>query len=778
MATIELISEYRDLFLVALIFVLLIIFFIVLSQIILKAKELIEDNKKDISKEDLQSMDYSTLQENERSSVIRRIVAPDAVNPGPDDHLIVYDSVKKVYARSLTISSMAKRVNFANTFVPLFNFPDSTHSVFVEPMDETRTSKKLDRHLIVLEAEYITANGDSNRQRKLQTQYSETNAWAAEVETGKNKFFRVGFLFTLYANSLEELTKKSDKFRTEVRMKGMEVSACAALQSEAYVENAPLTWDPPIGDQQYNKAGVCFHYMDKFAVSTIYNYTSSSFSHRDGIPLGRNRDTLKPFIYDPYHSSFNGYTFCMVGKTGTGKSATIKIMSYRLALLGYRFASLDVQPRQGTGDGEYAGICALLGGLNFDLRSDSDNCLNIFEVMETKRWISTGIGKGFEKRTLDLNNTIAQAVNLIQIMISENGEYSNLKDSVLMKNIILNTIKKIYAQFGIVDGDPDSLYHNGTVIENGEVKKAKVPKPLPTISDFFKVLLQDQKHEKDEDKLKARKIVILAMEDYVRDLYYTEGSLHFFTESEFLNLETKLGTSIRLWRNPDGYTEEVRHIHGTRGYYDGQSTLRYTPDIPWVNIDCSQLDEASKKVAMAVGQNYLNERLIKGNSENRGTSSKIMIIFDESHMIFKIPAARTLLAEIVRTARKRNVALAICTQTLREFEEFEETTAIRKNAASLFVFKQDNSDKKFLIDTLGLTVAQVEKILEQGGNLEQANTGEYDEAVEAMKAKHRGEVTIVINKTAIPVKVDYRKRTEKHAVETAASEIIEEVESA
>ena len=76
------------------------------------------------------------------------------------------------------------------------------------------------------------------------------------------------------------------------------------------------------------------------------------------------------------------------------------------------------------------------------------------------------------------------------------------------------------------------------------------------------------------------------------------------------------------------------------------------------------------------------------------------------------------------------------------------------------------------MDTLGLTAAQVESILMQGGDVDKVVAEEDEEAVNREAEKHKGEMTIVINRTAIPVKVDYRKRTERYAVETVASEII------
>lgn len=766
----QLLSEYRVLFLAAFLIVLVLLFVIVAIQMVARIREFLEERENELTKEEAQNLDYEQLVEEEKGGVIRRIIAPDFINPGPDDHLIIGDGVKKAYSRTMTISIMARKVNFANTFAPLLDFPDCTSTVFVEPIDEQTMGKQLDKHLIVLESEFISADGDSNRQRKLQAMYAETNEWAGQVETGKNKFFRVGFIFTIYADNLEQLTKQSDAFRNIAKGRGLDVTVNFGVQSEAYLSNMPM--NRYFGGKSPVNAtdGTFYHYMDKYSVATIFNYTSATFSHRDGIPLGRDRHTHKPVIYNPYNVTYNGFTHVVVGKTGSGKSATLKMLAYRCSIFNYRFASLDVQPRRGTGDGEYAGICDLLGGLNFELKSESSNCLNIFEVMETKTFQKTGIGEGIERRTLDLRSAIAQSLNLIKIMIAENGTNDSLDQAVYMDSIIREAIEQIYAQKGIVDGDADSLY-----IITGDYKKEK---ELPTLTDFYKVLLLNQLIEDDEDKKKTRKLVILAMEKYVKDLFYSEDTCRFFTEDEYYELGVN-ENGQKVFRNNKGRLEVVRRVHGTRSYFDGQSTLRYSAKIPWVNIDCSQMDEASKQVAMSVGMNYINERIIKGNSENRERSAnKVACIFDEAHMVFKIPPARVLLSEIVATARKRSVAMFICTQTLKEFEQYEETRKIRTQAAASFVFKQDYSDRQFLIETLGLTEAQVDEILAQGGDIDRMASVEDEGELEKEAAKHRGEMTIIINRTAIPIKVDYRKSTECYAVETEASEIIRSVKSA
>jgi hypothetical protein len=334
----------------------------------------------------------------------------------------------------------------------------------------------------------------------------------------------------------------------------------------------------------------------------------------------------------------------------------------------------------------------------------------------------------------------------------------------MFDSVIRLGIEHIYAERGIVDGHPESLFvdKNGVLVE----------KDLPTLHDFFEELVRTQVTEDDQEKRGARKIVLLAIEKYVKEAYYCEENALFFTREEFESLPINK-SGQRIYRDEQGAGYTVKIVHGTCPYFDGQSTLRYSTDIPWVNIDCSQQDESSKKVSISVGENYINERIIKKNSDNRDSKKdKVIVIFDEAHMVFNIEPSRVLLAEIVRTARKRNVCLFICSQTLREFDDFPETSAIRKNAAALFVFKQDYSDRDYLIKTLGLTPAQVDGILAQGGDLDKVVAADDEEATRREVEKHRGEMTIVINRTAIALKVDYRKRTERYAVETAASEIM------
>ena len=162
---------------------------------------------------------------------------------------------------------------------------------------------------------------------------------------------------------------------------------------------------------------------------------------------------------------------------------------------------------------------------------------------------------------------------------------------------------------------------------------------------------------------------------------------------------------------------------------------------------------------------FVNESFIKKNSENLRSAKKLVCIFDEAHENFEMEYARKTLDNVVRTARKRHVAIIISTQTLKEFSNWVETQAILKQATTKFVFKQDYQDSDYILNTLGITESQVDYIVNHLGG---------DSKNEEDQNRHRGEVCIVDNKNVAFCKVDYLKKTEALAVDTDAR-VIEEL---
>lgn len=707
----------------------------------------------------LKNLDYSQISEQKRKGIIRQIIAPDSVDPAPNGYMIITDGGKDVYIRSFTISKMPKYTEFAKTFAPLLDFPGCTASIFIDPIGSQAMSKKIDKQLETLESEHIANAGYSNKQRKLRGEYNDTEIWAKKVESGDEAFFNVGFIFSLFANSIDQLNKVSDSFRAQALSKGMDIANCYGVQSEAYLSNLPFNRQVSITSPFINSDAVKMFQMDRQSLSTVFNYTESNFSHKDGIPLGRNYFTGKPFIFNVFDRTHDGFTICIHGKTGSGKSATIKMMCERYAPQGYRFVAVDSQTRKGTSEGEYALLAAILGGVNYQLSSRGNVILNPFEISESTILVKDSIGSGHEVLTLDLKDKITQAKHTVRTLLG-NTEFPGTTETYI-ERILIDSISQMYDEFGIYDKQPESLYEEGMVVTNGTLNSGRIKKKQPTFTDFYKIVQKRNRKNQDDTLTEAFKIVLYGAQDNVRELYYSEQTLQYFTAEEYENLDFAEDGKTKIYSGA-GIAEVVHAIHGVRPYFDGQSTVEISKDSPFTNIDISQLSEAERVVTRQVAIDFVNEQFIKKNSETITAADPLVAIFDETHENFAYASSRKTLENVVRTARKRHAGIIFSTQTVAEYDRYPETQDILKQAAVKFVFKQDARDEKHLIKVLGITEAQAAFIVSGiGGNSKNQRDTK----------KHNGEVCVIDGAHVTFIKVDYLRETESLSVETDAVEL-------
>lgn len=756
--------NYKLIIMLAFEFCIITLIVLIVMQIVKKVIENYRIANTVESKAELANLDFENESESRKPYILRRMVTADGIDPGPNGYLVVSDAGREIYVRSFTLASMPKNATFNKTFSGLLDFPSCTSSIFIEPKSNIEMSKVLDRQINSLETEMELSKGNTNRVRKLNGQRKETTRWAMEVEEGDEVFFNVGFLFTLEAESLERLNILSDDFRNAAISKNMQLSSMYAMQAEAFETNMPLNRKVNIISKLVKSDGIVMHPFNSRALSTLFNYTSNSFSHKEGAPIGRSLFTKKPFLFDIYDPSHDGYTMIISGKTGSGKSAMCKILCERYHLLGYRFVCIDSQKRKGVSEGEYATLAELLGGANYQISSHTKNILNPFEIKETVVYVKTDINTGYEKRTLELAEKIQLVKNDIRAMMGS----TTVKDDSLntyIDRVIIDCVSETYKQFGIRDKDPDSLYTMGEIIVDGQLTSGLVRKVLPTLSDFYKILLTAFKDNRDEDLRHAYKLVIMGVKDYIQELYYSEHTLKFFTRDEFEQLpDSMFKKNVKTYYNEkDDIEEEVIEIHGVRPYFDGQSTFSVSTTCPFTNIDISQLTEEERKVAREIAINFVNEQFIKVNSESIDSADRLVAIFDEAHENFGFSYARKTLSNAVRTARKMNVSIWFLTQTIEEFNRFDETKDILRQAAVKIVGKQDPQDAEYLMKALHLTAAQADLVCN--------HIGCSDEDEEEYKAKHRGEMCVIDNNKVEFIKVDMIRSTERLSVETSSEEI-------
>lgn len=742
---------YRVIFLYLACFSVLACVMLILYRCYISYNEKIEEKEHRYSSDELGNWKTDEHNEYDNKKALRQLAAADGINPNPLSYLVINDGGEDVYIRSFTIDKLPKRVVFAETFRTIFNFTGATTSVHICPMDEASATNCLDKHVVMLESERIIAakDKDINRIRRLEGQQHETEKWAELIETGENSFYEVCFVISIYAKSLEELNLLSDTLHTKAVAKGYELSSCYGLQAEAYKANAPMNMcDGLIGIKQFKllkNAGLKVHMMDKYSLASIYNHTQEDFYQKDGIILGRNLQGVKPITVNLYAKHRDGFNVIVAGKTGTGKSVTVKCIVNRLSDFGYRFVSIDSQ-KIGA-NGEYAPLAEGLGGVNFQIKVNAENVMNIFDINEELVEVSSGSIKR-EVRTLRLLEKITEATVTLKMLIQGNKKEASFENASYIEREITDAITDLYRERGIKDGDADSIYENGKLLINNTLTNGKVKKKMPTISDFYKKVLYKYAIEEDTDIKKALHLILTNMKDYVRELYYAKNSLVFFTKEQYEALPYLNGKNgTKIFKNENNECEPVVAIVGMRAYYDGQSNISINKDCQYTNIDLSQLPESEKWLARQIALSYVCENFIKNNSENIKKADRLICIMDEAHEQFVNENSRITVDRIFRTARKKNVSCILITQALADFKTWPETLSMLRNTALKFVFKQDEADREYLKTTLGLTDSQISKIISLGGNMKRVSN--------KVTASKKGEVCIIDDKKVAFCHVDY-----------------------
>jgi len=749
------IVPYRALFLLAAYICLAALTGIAIQAIIKRAAGISRDRVK-INKENLKNINVEKVKRTRHGWLIRLVTSPDALDPAPNGHLVICDGGHEKFIRTFTIVGKPKRTQFARTFTGLLNFTGCTSSVFLAPIPDEEMGRKIDRHITVLSAEKHSADGDPNRFRKLSGQESEANMWAREVENGENKFFHVGFLFSLYADSLQELNKLSDSFYAEALSKNILISSCYGMQAEAYALNGPYAGQVNIRSKTVKKGPMQYVTMDKFSVSTLLNYLQSSFSHKTGVPLGRDMVTGNLVVFDLYDKSHDSMTLAIAGKPGSGKSLTIKVMAARQILFGCHYVAIDSQQRKGMSEGEYAALSVAVGGKNFQIQIGAEEIVNPFDISETIASEKVSEDSIKEVRTIDLASKIVMLVNDLCAMIlaSVNKDFDSVNDQTYVKRILTDTAAQLYHEFGIVHGDVDSLYETQAG-KTGGIAAGLRRKRFPTITDFYVRILRNNLRNTDESLKKAYTLIIHGLKDRVRELYYIPGEIRVLTREEFLNLPAEPNGQRRV-RTSRGM-EVVEEIHGTRAYYDGQSTISINRDCSFTNFDISLLPEDEKRLARQILMGWVNENFIKKNSERMDSANKLVVILDEAHECFKDPYAVDTIDVTTREARKRHVGIILSTQTLSEYDKNPVTKDILKLMECKFVFKQDYQDRDWLVENLGITLSQANMIVGSLGGSERAGD---------QRNRHKGEMCIIDNRRVCFCKVDYLKKTEALVADT------------
>ena len=576
-----------------------------------------------------------------KKKTIKEIIAPSGIDASNIDHLEIISSTKR-YARSFFVSSLPRMAIFPELFRDLYMFGDINTSIYISPVKEDKSQNELNRIINELETERIVAadRGNINRQSTITQKRFEAEELRDQIAAGFNKLYEASVVSTLFSYSLEDLDRYTKMLASEMSKSLVGIKTAWGMQEEAFQSNLPLM----------NDKIERMHTFDRMSMGTVFPFTTSEVGHSSGVPLGFNKQTGTPIMFDNFHSSLTNYNMVIFAKSGAGKSVTMKtLISRSSVLMGIESLALDAE-------GEYTIVADALGGTNVVISPTSKTVINLFDI-EPEMVKDEITGK--DRTVLNVENKVEDVTQALVTMAKGSTRSDEVNE--LTKQIIAEIVAEEYAALGI-NSDPGSLYvqsKKGSIQGNMLAKEKKL---MPTIGSWYRRLVRKSQENGNKNYEYHYSYLLKVMKQYVRE------------------------------------------FDGQMAYFDGQSTFELLDGVPFINLDISQLEERfARPLAQQILLSWIWEKYVKKNSEDRKRARMKRVIVDEAWMLLPFPEAVDFLNKMARRARKRNVSLAIISQRFQDFYEKPEAQAVLTSSDTKLFLAQDKAEIQYLKEVFKLS---------------------------------------------------------------------------
>ena len=575
---------------------------------------------------------------NLNKSTLHDLLAPSGIDATHYDYLEIFSKISR-FARTFYITTIPRQATFPYFLSGIYEFGDVNTSVYITPIPESVSQSELNKTIVELQSERFVAQdrGDINRESVLSTKQAEAESLRDQIAAGYNKLFDATIICTLFAYSKLELDKMSEILSMEVSKNQIGLKTAWGLQEEAFKSNLPLNMNKITRK----------HTFDRGSMATVFPFVNAEAGMDTGIPIGVNVQTGLPLLFDNFNHSLTNYNMIIFGKSGSGKSVTIKTIMARSAILtGIESLALDAE-------GEYVVVADALRGINVDISPKSDTIINIFDIeSELVKDEITGI----ERYELNIENKVEDVTQALLTMAR--GSTKSEEVTELTKQIIAEIVAQSYQAKGITN-NVDSLYEEST--QNSD-RLGRVKKQMPTISEWYDRLVEKRLENTNDTYKYHYDYLVKVMKQY------------------------------------------CRKYNGQMAYFDGQSTFELLDECPFININISQLEERfARPLAQQILLSWIWEKYVKKNSEDKTKARKKRVLVDEAWMLLAYPEAVDFLNTMARRARKRNVSLTVVSQKFQDFYENKACQAVLTSAETKLFLAQDKSEISYLQEVFKLS---------------------------------------------------------------------------
>jgi conjugal transfer ATP-binding protein TraC len=325
-------------------------------------------------------------------------------------------------------------------------------SVYIYPVESQVVMEGLRKKVTQLEAGIqIDAEKGRVRDPAKQAAIQDAEEMRDKLQVGEERFFRLGFYFTVYANTLDDLEFISHKIESMLGQQLVFSKAATSQQEQGFNSTVPQ-----LTDQLQIRRN-----MSTGAVSTTFPFTSADLTQDDGILYGINMHNSGLVIFDRF--SLENGNAVVFAKSGAGKSFAVKLEALRSLMMGTEIVIIDPE-------NEYERMCDAVAGAYVRLSLNSTTRINPFDLPRVVD--NDEADNPLRSNLITLHGLLRLMMGGAQAAMAGNGNTAMMPALSPVEEADLDAaLIETYAKAGITS---DPLTQNGIA---------------PTISDLYETLL-------------------------------------------------------------------------------------------------------------------------------------------------------------------------------------------------------------------------------------------------------------------------------------------------
>lgn len=339
---------------------------------------------------------------------------PEALAPAALSVSSNHIQIGPKFARTIFLATFPRYLN-TSWFSPIINLDRALDvAMFVHPKSTADVLRQLRDQLARLQAQAMEeASKGKVRDPILETAMADIETLRDKLQQGTDKFFELGVYITIYENSVKELDETENKIKGLLEYQLIFAKPATFRMMEGF--NSTI----PTDDDQLN----VHTSLNTEPLSSLFPFISFDLTSNSGILYGINTHNNSLVLFDRF--KLENYNSVVFGKSGGGKSYTIKLEILRSLVFGTQVLIIDPED-------EYKYLADTVGGSAVKISINSDQHINPFDLPTLREGESSA--DMFRSHILDLSGLLKLILGTLT------PEESSILDEALIQTYAIKDI--------------------------------------------------------------------------------------------------------------------------------------------------------------------------------------------------------------------------------------------------------------------------------------------------------------------------------------------------